>query len=207
MPRYLEIGAGDGGTGSPTRALDTLGWRGVLLEARPDAAAQCSDNRPQADVHAVAVVAADEARVELHRVVEAPRWSFVVPTPPILRPHQSHRGPIRSASPCGRGSWLTSLRDARAGEGALDLVVMDLAGGEGALLDAWPRGSGLARLVAVAHHPELAPPLEPPDAAAAKLRGYNLLGRTGPYVLFGPSADEALAGRVRAWLAGCVAGG
>jgi FkbM family methyltransferase len=46
---FIEIGAHDGHRHSNTRLMEEMyGWRGVLVEANPELAKQCAENRPQA---------------------------------------------------------------------------------------------------------------------------------------------------------------
>lgn len=44
VPRFLDLGAFDGMSGSNTRALSDQGWRGVLVEADPRAFIRCVAN-------------------------------------------------------------------------------------------------------------------------------------------------------------------
>lgn len=52
---YVEVGAYDGVLFSNTYALEQLGAKGMLVEANPDHAASCNNNRPRAIVEHAAV--------------------------------------------------------------------------------------------------------------------------------------------------------
>lgn len=52
---FVEAGAFDGVTISNTYLLESLGWRGLLVEANPIYAAQCEQNRPRSTVVNVAI--------------------------------------------------------------------------------------------------------------------------------------------------------
>ncbi|MFH1706668.1 MAG: FkbM family methyltransferase [Planctomycetota bacterium] len=45
---FIEIGAYDGSTLSNSLFFEQIGWRGMLVEAHPDLAAQCRRSRPEA---------------------------------------------------------------------------------------------------------------------------------------------------------------
>jgi FkbM family methyltransferase len=57
---YVDVGANDGLSNSNTAALDTMGWRGLLIEADPFLAEICRKARPSGTV--VACAAADPTR-------------------------------------------------------------------------------------------------------------------------------------------------
>jgi len=52
---FVEAGAYDGVTLSNTYLLESLGWKGLLVEAHPDYAKQCESNRPGSIVKQVAL--------------------------------------------------------------------------------------------------------------------------------------------------------
>lgn len=52
---FLEIGACDGLIYSNTYLFEQLGWSGILVEADPDLARKCSQNRPRSRVENVAL--------------------------------------------------------------------------------------------------------------------------------------------------------
>ena len=63
---YVEVGAGDGITDSPTLLLENYGWQGILIESDIERCAQCKINRPKAAVLNYECVANDysDERVE-----------------------------------------------------------------------------------------------------------------------------------------------
>jgi len=68
---FVEVGAHDGLTFSNTYRLETLGWRGVLVEPDPDRAAACRVNRPQAHVFECACLGPSAPpEITFHKVVE-----------------------------------------------------------------------------------------------------------------------------------------
>jgi FkbM family methyltransferase len=66
---FVDVGAYDGVTYSNTYVFEQLGWRGVLVEADPEAVEACRRNRPGSVViHAAASSSSSHGSVELHRV-------------------------------------------------------------------------------------------------------------------------------------------
>lgn len=63
---YVEVGAGDGITDSPTLLLENYGWQGILIESNIERCAHCKINRPKAAVLNYECVASDysDDRVE-----------------------------------------------------------------------------------------------------------------------------------------------
>jgi FkbM family methyltransferase len=60
---FVEAGANDGFEQSNTYWFERFkGWRGILIEAVPDVAAQCRRNRPHAHVVNAALVARDDTK-------------------------------------------------------------------------------------------------------------------------------------------------
>ena len=62
---FVELGAFDGVRQSNTVFFERLGWRGVLIEANPESARACQENRPLAKVFQCACVSASDPRKEL----------------------------------------------------------------------------------------------------------------------------------------------
>lgn len=54
---FVEVGAYDGVVLSNTFFLESIGWRGLLVEPNPEKAARCRENRPLAKVFECAAVA------------------------------------------------------------------------------------------------------------------------------------------------------
>ena len=63
---YVEVGAGDGITDSPTLLLENYGWQGILIESNIESCAHCKINRPKAAVLNYECVTSDHSdeRVE-----------------------------------------------------------------------------------------------------------------------------------------------
>jgi FkbM family methyltransferase len=53
---FVEVGAYDGVVLSNTFFLETIGWRGILVEPHPEKAGRCRENRPRATVFECAAV-------------------------------------------------------------------------------------------------------------------------------------------------------
>jgi FkbM family methyltransferase len=62
---YVDVGAFDGVYLSNSKIFEDAGWDGICVEALPQYADLCRDNRPRATVIAAAVVAGDRDTVEL----------------------------------------------------------------------------------------------------------------------------------------------
>lgn len=110
---FIEFGANDGVQQSNTYALERdHGWTGVLVEAVPQLAAECSANRP----HAVSVCA---AVVEPSAAGSGLAFEYY-----DLMTQRSDMGSWRSV-----GVTLSTLLDDLLG-GSVGLVVIDIEGGE-----------------------------------------------------------------------------
>lgn len=116
---FIELGGNDGLQQSNTLALETLyGWRGLLIEADPELAAECVRNRPLAAVICAAAGSqhgfAELARADLIGAIVADGQpagtsgpTLVVPTVP-----------------------LSDLIDAGLGDRPIDLLSVDVEGYE-----------------------------------------------------------------------------
>ena len=67
---FVEVGAYDGIVLSNTFFLETVGWRGILVEPHPEKAARCRENRPLARVFECAAVGPGGASVVTFDVVD-----------------------------------------------------------------------------------------------------------------------------------------
>ena len=67
---FVEVGAYDGVVLSNTFFLESIGWRGVLVEPIPEKAARCRENRPLAKVVECAAVSPDTSSEISFDVVE-----------------------------------------------------------------------------------------------------------------------------------------
>jgi FkbM family methyltransferase len=70
---YVEVGAYDGIEISNTYLFETLGWSGVLIEADPEIAQRCRENRPNSTVVNCAVVRPEHQGTATFNIVEACR--------------------------------------------------------------------------------------------------------------------------------------
>jgi FkbM family methyltransferase len=130
---FIEVGAFDGDTLSVSAALEQMGWRGLLIEANPDACAKCRANRPLARVvhAALAQPGAGEAiELQVSGDGAAGVFSYTQSSPSHLALIAKHGLTTRSVR-----VPLTTM-DALLAEhrGPIDLAVIDVEGAEVPLL-------------------------------------------------------------------------
>lgn len=121
---FVELGGNDGLQQSNTLALEVLyGWRGLLIEADPELAAECVRNRPDATV----ICAAAGARWGMATLARADLLASIGPAD---RP-----GPLRADSEAPAALMvptapLSVLIDAGLGDQPIDLLSLDVEGYE-----------------------------------------------------------------------------
>lgn len=128
---FIEIGAHDGVSLSNTYAFEHIGWRGLLIEANPDVADLCRQNRPDSHVVHAAVGAPGRGNSIIFHSVSgsqgAEMLSFVNPSDADLarcardgKSIQEIEVPFRTVD-----SILMEM-----GVRAIDFVTIDVEGGE-----------------------------------------------------------------------------
>lgn len=121
---YIESGANDGKTGSPTFRLEKeLGWRGILLDASPQAMSECQKNRSSLNIFVTAALTSkeNEGKVLHGNWNGDPRGNVNGETWPIMHPAL----PTIPAVGVTMGSI---LRKSMVNE--VDLWILDLEGHE-----------------------------------------------------------------------------
>ena len=79
---FVEVGAYDGVVLSNTYLLETIGWRGILVEPDPDKAALCRANRPACRVFECAAAGSeDQTSIDFHAVEGGAVYSTTTMTP------------------------------------------------------------------------------------------------------------------------------
>jgi FkbM family methyltransferase len=136
---FIEIGAYDGVSLSNSLFFERLGWKGVLVEAHPELARRCRENRPGATVVHAALGPVDGGSVRFSMV----RGDTGLDTLSFVSTTEQHRNRIRA-----RGGDIEqvevpsrTLRSvvAEIGLGDVDWMSVDVEGSEIAVLE----GSGL----------------------------------------------------------------
>lgn len=59
---YVEVGAGNGVVDSTTYLLESIGWKGVLIEPHPELAEECRVNRPNSKILQTAVISEEKEK-------------------------------------------------------------------------------------------------------------------------------------------------
>lgn len=135
---FIEAGAYDGKTLSVTYALEAIGWKGLLVEAIPDAASRCAVARPNSRVVNAALAGPGAPPTVTFQVVEGDELFSGISLTPAA---QAHLTTLQRRTRSINVPTAT-LNDMLSGHtGPIDLVSLDLEGGE---LDAL-RGFDLAR--------------------------------------------------------------
>ncbi|MFM9956638.1 MAG: FkbM family methyltransferase [Phycisphaerales bacterium] len=174
--RYIEVGAFDGVTHSVTYPFEALGWTGLLIEPLPARAAACAKARPNSrTVHAALSEPGCPAVITLTQVGQGERSEKMsyVETTDRHRKIMRDRGPRTSIEvPCTTMNAL--LSEEPPGHPGIDFAVIDVEGGEAALL----RGFDLRR-----HRPRVLVVEDKSDGADTTVRtlvesqGYVCAGR------------------------------
>lgn len=87
---FVEIGAADGVENSNTWWCEQIGWRGVLVEANPVAAAACARNRTSTVVHCAVSAPGSPPTVRLRVARDMQQLSSVDPDSLMWRLHGVH---------------------------------------------------------------------------------------------------------------------
>jgi len=167
---FIEVGAFDGYNYSVTYALEAMGWKGLLIEAIPDRAAECKARRTNSRV----------VNAALSRRGSTGETQFTVTTDQyggMLSYHsttQQHLNDTRNAPKTTVTVPLTSMDDLlKDHSGEIDVASIDVEGGEVALL----QGFDLHK-----HRPRVLLLEDNTQGADPALRQYM---STQPYVMCG----------------------
>ncbi len=194
----VECGAFDGLAASVSYAFDAVGWKTILIEASPSAAALCARNRPESRVvHGAAsghgapgplrfveVVPAASEHVANGDPAAKPN-SFVLGAKTPKRIPGSHRQNVVDVP-------RVTMDEVLAGEGAfIDLAVIDVEGHEMDLFDGWNFATCCPRVLVVEEDP---PGGRPELVALLEGRGMVSVGwRGGNRIMVHQSQPDLLA--------------
>ena len=207
---YAELGAGDGMGDAPTALFESLGWRGLLVEADPAKAECARAARPGCKVLARAIGGpGTPPRATFHRVEGGRSEPGLGPVDGLafLTPSATALGPVIAAGARTRAIEVdaSTLQQALADAGVderLDLLLVDFLPGAAAVLDGLGKVA-LPRLMLVAGAgEEPRDDLGEPDERqlvreAAERLGFTSAGRYADHlVLVAPDAPDVLE-RVR----------
>ncbi len=138
---YIEVGAFDGVTLSVSYAFDAIGWDGLLIEALPEIAAACKENRPNARVENFALAKAGSTGTTTFNVAgdgAGSVFSYREPTAAHVQLLQQHR--VQSREITVPVTSLDALLEAQAPTRPIDFAVIDVEGGEADLLAGFDLG-------------------------------------------------------------------
>ena len=129
---FIEAGAFDGYTFSPSWAFECAGWSGLLIEPIPERAAECRSMRPRSRVAEAALTRPGDANTTTLTVVDSFQMlSYTDPTPPHDERLERAGAVTRSVSV--RTATLDQLLEEH--DGPIDFVVLDVEGNEQAVLE------------------------------------------------------------------------
>ncbi|MBV9247985.1 MAG: FkbM family methyltransferase [Acetobacteraceae bacterium] len=132
---YLDIGAHDPFSWSNTKKLVDRGWWGVNIDPRPEAAALFRKYRPCDIFLEMAIDIGSAEPLQYWVFDEEPRWNCLAPSAPI------NMKDGRPVAPSSHTSVpVISIEDAlnRVSLDHIDLVNIDIEGGEEYILRHWP---------------------------------------------------------------------
>lgn len=127
---FIEVGAFDGYNYAVTYALESLGWKGLLIEAIPERAAQCKERRKNSRVVHAALASkhGGEATFSVTEDVFGGMLSY-------LDPNSQHAKTVSHAKKRQVTVPVTTMNELlKDHQGEIDLAVIDVEGGEVALL-------------------------------------------------------------------------
>jgi len=142
---YVEAGAADGKTASLSYVFDALGWDGVLIEGRPDAADAARTNRPNARVeHAALTRGGRTGEGTMHVPERANLYSYLT-TGKRTAERLSQSGAIHEVkAPLKTLNEVLGDLDRR-----IDILIIDLVGGEVDALAGFDREKYKPRLICI----------------------------------------------------------
>lgn len=195
---FVEAGAGDGRTRSATYALEALGWRGLLVEAHPERAAACRVLRVGSEVVHVALTGASPLPGSLFHVVSGSEpWHAALS---FLEPAEANMAEVVRV---GARSNAVKVPTATLAEvladrfETIDVLFLDLSGGEAAALETLGQAAVRPRLVVVADRTETG---DGTLAGHLLALGYGDRGRLGCLRVFVAAGETLVGERVDAFL-------
>jgi FkbM family methyltransferase len=127
---FIEVGAFDGYNYAVTYALECLGWKGLLIEAIPERAAQCKERRKNSRVVHSALASKHGGEVTFS--VTEDQFGGMLS---YLDPHSSHAKGLAGAQKRHVTVPLTTMNELlKDHQGEIDVAVIDVEGGEVPLL-------------------------------------------------------------------------
>ena len=170
---FVEAGAVDGLRLSVTAAFESIGWTGLLVEPIADAAARCKTNRPGSRTIRAALASEAAEGVSFNEVRGAEVYSARQLNETHRHLAESQGGTVTTVSV--RAITLDqALEEASADDWpSIDLVVLDLEGGETDALHGFDLGRWKPSIMILEDH-------DPPDRSAlvevVTASGYRLAG-------------------------------
>jgi FkbM family methyltransferase len=126
---FVEVGAYDGVVLSNTYFLESIGWRGVLVEPDAEKARACRTNRPKCQVFECAAVASDEVKeVAFYAVEGGEVYSSAGKLDEFQAERLSSWGLKHKKTTVAARTLDSMLTDAKASR--VDFVSIDVEGGE-----------------------------------------------------------------------------
>lgn len=187
---FIEAGAYDGTTLSVSYLFEAIGWKGLLVEAIPEACSKCVASRPGSRVVNAALSKRGSSGEAAFTVVEGSEWkqlfSYLHATPEhAARTQGCNRRSVRVPL-----TTLSALLETHTGP--IDFLVLDVEGTEADVLDGLDLNRHRPRVMmiednTIGNNPAL-------DRAVGA--GYTMAGLAGPNRVYIRSDEPALLGRL-----------
>lgn len=187
---FIEAGAYDGTTLSVSYLFESIGWKGLLVEAIPEACARCAASRPGSRVVNAALSKRGSSGEASFTVVEGSEWkqlfSYLHATPE----HKARTQGCQRRSVRVPLTTLGALLEAHTG--AIDFLVLDVEGAEADVLDGLDLSRHRPRVMliednTIGNNPAL-------DRCVGA--GYTMAGEAGPNRVYIRSDEHALLERL-----------
>lgn len=202
---FVEVGASDGVTISPTLYFEQTGWHGVLIEADPKSAGLCRLNRPNSTVIEAAVVGPGAPPTASFTVVdELPQLSSIALRHGCdwIREWEQKTGRVATFTELNvRAATLDELL-AEAGVDSIDFITIDVEGHEWSVIQGFDCDRWKPSVIII----ERMAGRRPDPQIAKRLRGFGYVftQRTGYNDWYGPTrhthGPRYLFHMGRAWL-------
>lgn len=202
---FVEVGASDGLTISPTLYFEHNGWGGVLIEADPKSASLCRANRPNSTVIEAAVVGPGAPPTASFTVVEElPQLSSIAPRhgSDWIREWEEKTGRAATLTEVVvRAATLDDLLS-EAGLDSIDFITIDVAGHELAVIQGFNCNRWNPSMIIIERMAGRGP--DPQIMERLRSFGYVFTRRTGYNDWYEPSrhthGPRYLLHMTRAWL-------